>query len=206
MKGVVIGVTGGVATGKSALAGLWRRSGAAYYSVDAAAHALYGSGTTVTAALTARFGPGILGPDGAIHRPRLAAAALRNRPSLRALDAIVHPPLARASVAALHRLAARHPAVIVEAGPLLFSLGLDRLCDRVVLVRCSRAERIRRLIASQPGGRVRAGRRLAVFGAAERLLERAARGRRNLTVIRTDGPASRLASLAAGLWRRAGRR
>ncbi len=206
MKGVVIGVTGGVATGKSALAGLWRRAGAAYYSVDAAAHALYAPGTGVTAALAARFGPGILGPDGAVNRPRLADSALRDGPSLRALDVIVHPPLARAAAAALRRLAARHPAVVVEAGPLLFALGLDRLCDRVVLVRCARAERVRRLAASRAPGGVGTGRRLGVFGAAERRMERAARGRRNLTVVRTDVPAPRLASLAAGFWRRAGGR
>src|SRR5687768_14501001 len=96
-RGWVIGLTGGTGAGKSALAARLRRLGAAYYSVDRAAHDLYRPGTPVSRALARRFGPGIRSAPGGIDRARLGAAVFGSAARLAALDRIVRPVLARTS-------------------------------------------------------------------------------------------------------------
>ena len=73
----VVGLTGGVAAGKSTLAEGLRRCGAGYYSVDSAAHALYLPGTPVWRSVVGMFGDDIAGPDGAIDRVKLGDKAVQ---------------------------------------------------------------------------------------------------------------------------------
>jgi dephospho-CoA kinase len=194
----VIGLTGGTATGKSHLAGLFRRAGAAYYSVDEAAHALYAPGQPAARAIARVFGRSILLPGGGVNRAGLAAVVSRDPGALRRLESILHPRLGRTARAAVVRLRRRHVVTVVEAGPLLFSLGLHRVCDRAILVRCPRRVRVARLRAARGWSRAEAERRLRLFAPAERRLARQAGAFARL--VRLDG------SLAPGrLAVRAGR-
>ncbi len=201
-RGWVIGLTGGTGAGKSALAARLRRLGAAYYSVDRAAHDVYRPGTPVQRALARRFGPAVVSASGGIDRARLGAAAFGSAAGLAALDRIVHPELARMAGAAVRRLASRHPLVAVEAGAILFALGLDRLCDRVVIARAPVAVRLRRLTARGMDRR-EARRRLAALAGVERAMERRAAGCRRAIRVDLGGPVSGLRPLAARLAARA---
>ncbi len=141
----VVGLTGGVAAGKSTLAEGLRRCGAGYYSVDSAAHALYRPGTRVWRSILGIFGEDIAGPDGSIDRVKLGKKARSSAASLARLEKAVHPALSREAQAAVRRLRRKYELTVVEAGPLLFKLGLDRFSDLVVWLDCPRKVRLARL-------------------------------------------------------------
>ena len=86
MNGFVVGITGGVATGKTVLARLLRRQGAAYYSVDEVAHALYRPGFPAYGAILRSFGRGVLAPDGSIDRSKLGARVFSNPAAMKKLE------------------------------------------------------------------------------------------------------------------------
>ena len=98
--GVVIGLTGGIASGKSTLAAALRRRGVAYLSVDAAAHALYRPGRPAHRAIVRAFGRGVLRPGGAVDRTALGRAVFASPAARRRLEAILHPALRRGIPAA----------------------------------------------------------------------------------------------------------
>lgn len=205
-RGWVIGLTGGTGAGKSAIAARLRRVGAAYYSVDRAAHALYRPGTRVHRALVARFGRQIRGAGDVIDRRRLGDAAFSSSAALASLNRIVHPALAREAAAAIRRMGAAHRLVVLEAGPILFALGLDRLADRVVVVRAAPDVRRRRLAGAAGGREGRAGlaKRLAALAPAERAMERAAARCSRAVIVDTTGGAGTLQAAARRLASEAG--
>jgi dephospho-CoA kinase len=194
-RGWVIGITGGTGAGKSALVARLRRLGAAACHVDHLAHALYEPGSRIARAVARRFGSRVAAPDGGIDRARLGEAAFRSAEALAGLDRIVRPALARDARAAVRRMRARHRLVAVEAGAILFDLGLDRLADRVVVMRAPAAVRAARL-ARRGLPAAAARNRLRALAGVERRLE--ARARRCTRAIRVDGggPPARLDALA----------
>ena len=114
---VAIGCTGGIGSGKSTVAALLERRGARIVDADAISHAVIAPGTPGHAAVVARFGARILGPDGSIDRRALAALVFADRAALRDLEAIVHPLV---SVALRQELATAAPDdVVVCVLPLL---------------------------------------------------------------------------------------
>jgi dephospho-CoA kinase len=88
---VAIGCTGGIGSGKSTVAALLERRGARLVDVDAISHAVTAPGAPGHSAVVARFGEGILGPDGSIDRGSLAAVVFADRTARRDLERIVHP-------------------------------------------------------------------------------------------------------------------
>jgi len=198
MAGFVIGLTGGTGTGKSALAGYLRRLGAACYSVDVAAHVLYARDRGLAERLAGAFGARVLGPAG-VDRGVLGSLAFRSAPALARLNAAVHPLLRREARAAIGRMRRRHRVIVVEAGAILFDLGLAALSDRIVVTRCPGDVRRRRL-ARRPGlPAAEASRRLALLRPAEMRMLAAARRCRRAGVLETGGPPEALAALAARL-------
>jgi len=203
MHGTVIGISGGTGTGKSALAGYLRRAGAACYSVDIAAHRLYAAGGPLAGRIVRVFGAGVEARGGGVDRGALGDAVFGSASALRKLDAMVHPVLRREALAAIARIRSRFPVVVVEAGAILFALGLDRAADRIVLTVCPRAVRLRRLVRGRGLGAAEATRRLAAFRATEARMLKAARGRRRTRVLDTGGSPARLEAAAADLMREA---
>lgn len=131
MSRVVIGLVGGIASGKSTVARLWaleRR--AVHVDADAIARRILDR-PEVRAALRRRL-PGA-GTRGGIRREMLAERVFSDRSALRVLEEITHPPIRRAVVLALKR--ARAPFVLLDAA-LLQETGADELCDAVVYVAC----------------------------------------------------------------------
>ena len=141
-----IALTGGIATGKSYALEQFRRRGIPCLDADELAHGTTAAGTEATAAIAARFGAGILSPDGAVDRGKLGPIVFADPAARRDLEAIVHPTVYRAIAAGIRafELSGTYPFVVVDV-PLLFETGGDEAFDRVIVTVCPREMQIARL-------------------------------------------------------------
>jgi len=139
-----VGLTGGIASGKSTVAGFFGELGADVIDTDAISREQVAPGTPALARIVERFGQGVLTPEGALDRRRLRAIVFADPASRRDLEAILHPPI-RAE--ALARAAASGAAYAMLVVPLLFESGFHRLVDRTLLVDCPESQQIERLMA-----------------------------------------------------------
>jgi dephospho-CoA kinase len=130
----VIGLVGGVASGKSMVAAQFEKLGCRVVDADRIAHELLREGA-IRQALRNRFGDGILDPSGEIDRRLLAERVFASTEDREALESVVHPEIERRVAEALE--AGRRsdaPAVVLDA-PLILEKGLDRLCQVVVYIK-----------------------------------------------------------------------
>lgn len=140
----VIGLTGGIGTGKSTVAAMLQRLGAAVIDADEAARAVVEPGTPGLEEVVREFGPEIA-PDGRLDRRRLADRVFNDPEALARLNAITHP-LVREWMAAKTLAAFEAGAVVVvQDVPLLFENNLERLFRGVILVYAPAEEQVRRL-------------------------------------------------------------
>jgi dephospho-CoA kinase len=144
---LTIGLTGGIASGKSTVAQLLARRGARVVDADRVAHETYAPGTPGFNAVVAAFGPDIAGSNGAIDRRALGRIVFEDPAALERLTDIVWP-LIRARVEALRdeALAADTPAFVVEAVALR-EAGWNDLFDTIWLVRSPKPAVRDRLLA-----------------------------------------------------------
>ena len=141
----LIGLTGGVGSGKSTVAGILRELGAAVIDADEATHAVYEPGTAGFEAVVREFGESIV-RDGRIDRERLGRLVFNDEESRRRLNAIVHP-LVREWMAARTAEAIEGGAqVVVQDVPLLYENGLEGLFSSVVLVYAPEEVQVERLV------------------------------------------------------------
>ena len=126
----ILGLTGSIGMGKSTAARMFEREGVPVFDADAEVHRLQGPGGALVAAIEARF-PGTTGPHG-VDRQKLGAHVLGNTHELAALEAIVHPAVAKAQ----HRFLMRHRArdVVILDSPLLFEKGGWRRVGAIAVV------------------------------------------------------------------------
>lgn len=141
-----VGLTGGIASGKSTVARHFGHLGALVLDADALAHDVLAPGRTAHTAVVERFGREVLGPDGRIDRGRLGQIVFSDAAGLAALNAIVHPEV-RAELARRTeecRRTGRAWLVVYDAA-LLVETGEYRALDRLIVVRCARETQERRL-------------------------------------------------------------
>ena len=139
-----IGLTGGIGSGKSTVAGLLAARGARIVDADRIAREVVEPGTPGLEAVAAAFGQEVLTPEGALDRPALAAVVFADPDARRRLDGIVHP-LVRAR--ATEMVAAAPPdAVVVQDVPLLVETGQAGSYDLVLVVEADLDTRVRRLV------------------------------------------------------------
>lgn len=143
---LVIGISGQTGAGKSTLANLLSQRGfGENLEVDAIGHELLAD-SEVKQALVRMFGPEIIGADGAVCRRSLGRKAFVSEEATAALNSIMHPAMVRmVSERIAASRASGRPSIIVNAA-LLFSMGLDRLCNRLVYVQADPEVRLRRLV------------------------------------------------------------
>ncbi|HJQ98343.1 MAG TPA: dephospho-CoA kinase [Candidatus Polarisedimenticolaceae bacterium] len=143
------GLTGGLASGKSTVAAMFRRLGALHLDADVIAHELLAPGGRAEAEVVARFGPGILGTDGAIDRGALGAIVFADPAALADLNAIVHPKVREEIARRLAREASSaSPAeVALVDAPLLVEAGMHGELDAVVVVTCPPEVQVARAVA-----------------------------------------------------------
>lgn len=128
---LVIGLVGGVAAGKSAVAKMFAEHGLAVVDADAAARAA-AADPEVVARLRADFGPDVA-PAGQLDRSALAAKVFGDAGARNRLEAILHPPILARIDQALQQAQAAGTSALLDA-PLLFETGLDARCAAVVFV------------------------------------------------------------------------
>jgi dephospho-CoA kinase len=130
-----VGLTGGVACGKSTVGQILVRRGARYLSADELAHQLYAPGAVAYEGVVGAFGREILRPDGTIDRKKLAGAAFPGR--IQELNAIVHPAVVSAQNRWMSQAERDDPEgiAIVEAA-LLLEAGAQKDFDKIVVVTC----------------------------------------------------------------------
>ncbi len=143
----VIGLTGGIASGKSAVATLLRARGAAIVDADQVAREVVLPGQPAFAELVARFGMAIVAADGTLDRKALGARVFGDADARRDLDAITHPRIAAASQAAIARLAAAGAPVVFYEAALLIENQVHRGLDGVIVVAAAPAIQAQRLAA-----------------------------------------------------------
>lgn len=140
----VIGLTGGIGSGKSTAARMFGELGAAIIDTDDIAHELTAPGGGAMPAIRERFGSDFLTQSGALDRARMRLLVFRDEDSKKILESILHPLIRAESVTRI--AASRRPYVVVVV-PLLLETGAYReLTDRVLVVDCPEAEQVHRVM------------------------------------------------------------
>nr|MDD6335137.1 dephospho-CoA kinase [bacterium] len=127
----VIGIVGGIGSGKSTVAGYFAARGVPVLDADAIYHELTLPGEACWQALVAAFGRGILAPDGELDRPALAKVVFADDKQRAHLNEITHPIVRREIVRRLELLRRSGTKWALIDAPLLYEGGLDSLCDQV---------------------------------------------------------------------------
>jgi dephospho-CoA kinase len=159
---LLIGLTGGIGSGKSTVSAGLAQQGATVIDADAIVHELQEPGTEVFAAIVERFGHSILDPGGALDRQALADRVFADPEELAALNAIVHPAVG-AEIA--ERLGAARPDdIVIMDVPLLVESGRDDMAGTIV-VDLPVDEAVRRLVGyrgfTEADARARIGRQVS---------------------------------------------
>jgi dephospho-CoA kinase len=152
----VIGLTGGIGSGKSTVADRFAARGIEVVDTDAIAHELTGPAGAAMPALAAAFGSGVVRPDGGLDRPAMRQLVFADPPLRKKLEDILHPLIRQESAS---RCAAAASPYVILAVPLLVESGTYReRCDRILVVDCDEAMQISRVMARSglPEAEVRA--------------------------------------------------
>jgi dephospho-CoA kinase len=139
-----VGLTGGVACGKSTVAKMFADLGAEIVDADAIAHELYRPGQEVLQELVRHFGQEILKPDGELDRAKLATLVFDGG-RVEELNKIVHPAVIRQQDQWMRSLGDKDPyAVAIVEAALIFEAGVKDHFDRIMVVTCKPAQKIAR--------------------------------------------------------------
>lgn len=148
-----VGLTGGIASGKTLVSRLFAAHGVPVIDTDELAREVVAPGSAGLAAVRARFGDAVIAPDGQLDRRALRARVFADPAARRDLEAITHPRI-RALVE--QRAAAAQGPYQVHVVPLLVEAGREASVDRVLVVDCPEALQIARLLQRDGGGREQA--------------------------------------------------
>jgi len=140
----VIGLTGGIATGKSTVSAILRDLGAALIDADEIARQVVEPGSAVLPEIERRF-PGVVGKDGRLDRTTLAERIFGNPEDRAALNALLHPRIQQAFVEKTAALAEQGEQLVIYDAALLIENGLHEKMDGVILVTAPRETQITRL-------------------------------------------------------------
>ena len=142
----IIGITGNIACGKTAVGHMLLEAGAErYIDADSVVHKLYQSGQAIAVQVTEAFGPGVIASNGDIDRKALGAIVFQDTEAMRRLEAIVHPAV---SEALAHELASVNLSdiVVIDAVKLLEG-GSGKFCQSKWMVVCPEEQEYARLVA-----------------------------------------------------------
>jgi dephospho-CoA kinase len=146
----LIGLLGGVASGKSMVADMFRRLGAEVLDADRVGHEVLRM-PAVRAAVGGRWGKDVIGPDGEVNRPALAKIVFAAPPDglreLAELERITHPEIRRRLQAEVAELARRGAKMAILDAPVMLKAGWSQLCDALVFVDAPADQRQARAMA-----------------------------------------------------------
>jgi dephospho-CoA kinase len=176
-----IGLTGGIATGKSYVRARFESLGVPTIDADLLAREAVAPGTEGLAAVARRFGSGVLDSAGALDRQALARIVFADPAARRDLEGIVHPFVRRRADEWFRSLDPKRVPFAVADIPLLFETGGQGAYDAVVVTACDPEEQVRRIVARDRVSESEAQQRLAAQLPIDEKVLRAD------FVIRTDG-------------------
>ncbi|MDI3462235.1 MAG: Dephospho-CoA kinase [Nitrospira sp.] len=143
---MLVGLTGGVATGKSTVAKMFRQCGAVVIDADELAREVVRPGKPAWREIVMAFGKSILHPDRTIDRHALGAIVFHDKKNLRRLERIIHPRVAREQAKLAKRAERKDPkAIVIYDVPLLFEADIDKRVDKIIVVTADRDTQIARL-------------------------------------------------------------
>lgn len=140
-----VGLTGGIACGKSTVAGMFGELGVPVVDADQLARDVVAPGTDGLMAVVEAFGPEFLLADGSLDRDKLGALVFADDEARRRLNGILHPRIQQASMAALASLQGHNSPYLLYDAALLVENGLHRMFPALVVVRADRATQLARL-------------------------------------------------------------
>ncbi|MGJ8687372.1 MAG: dephospho-CoA kinase [Spongiibacteraceae bacterium] len=157
---LVIGLTGGIGSGKSAVSQRFENLGITVVDADIIAREVVGLGSKALSTIAAHFGDGILLPDGALNRPLLRQKIFSDSEQKQWLEQLLHPLIGEET---LRQLSVATGPYVIYTSPLLLESGQEALCEEVVVVDISEdlqlsrtmgrdsneKEQVQRIIASQ---------------------------------------------------------
>lgn len=190
----LIGLTGGIGAGKSSVSALLAARGAVIVDADALTRDLQRPGEPVFEAIVARFGAGVVAPDGTLDRPALAAVAFGDTQALADLQALVHPAVGAAIAGAIAGHAGTDRVVVLDVPLLVESSNPRADLAGLLVVDCPVEVAVERLVRQRGMDEADARARVARQATREQRLERADH------VIDNSGPPEALPALAAAAW------
>jgi dephospho-CoA kinase len=186
-----VGLTGGIGSGKSAVAQLFAGHGAAVIDSDDIAHELSGPGGAAIGKIRTAFGAGMIRPDGSLNRDRMRTLVFGDAAARERLEKILHPLIREESTRRAMRAAGPYIVFVI---PLLIEGGLDRSrIQRVLVVDCIEAQQIARVMERS---RLQEREIRAILSAQASRAERLAQAE---DVIDNSGPRQALAPQVARL-------
>ena len=185
-----IGLTGGIASGKSTVADLFAELGAAIIDTDVIAREVVAPGQPALEEIAEEFGASVIGADGALDRAALRSIVFSDNQARKRLEAITHPRIGEETRRQSDLAAGPYQLIVV---PLLVDSALRSFVDRVLVVDCEENTQIKRLVARDGGSEADARRILAAQASRTERLEIAD------DVIRNDGGVPELRRQVAAL-------
>jgi dephospho-CoA kinase len=190
----IVGLTGNIAAGKSEVARRLAARGATIIDADQLAREAVAVGSPTLAAIVKRWGPTAVTADGTLDRAELRRIIFANEAERGALEAIVHPEVARLRARDVEKARAAGATVVICDIPLLFEAGLEGTVDAIILVDAPAAVRRERLIKRRGLPPAEADAMLAAQWPSERKRERAT------WIIDNDGALSALDARVDAIW------
>ena len=158
---LLVGLTGGLATGKSTVSATLRALGAVVLDADVLAREVVEPGQPALAEIAREFGPSVLRPDGTLDRKKLAAIVFAEPARRQRLEAITHPAIRHRFLARLAELEAQgYEGVVVWDAPVMIESGGHKAMDRLIVVVADAATQQARAVA-RDGDRADVERRIA---------------------------------------------
>ena len=188
----VVGITGGVGSGKSTAASCLKKHGAVVVDADEISRTLTKNGSPVIAEISQAFGAQILHADGSLNRSALAALVFSDSKALEKLNAIMHPKIRMEAIRQIEACAIDQ--IVVYDMPLLIETDSVALCDVVIVVDLDTKEQIERLVKN---------RGMSHEEAEARIRNQATREQRNLVatwVIDNSKTTKELEQECASVW------
>jgi dephospho-CoA kinase len=143
---MILGLTGGIASGKSSIADLFVECGALLVSADLLAREVVNPGSPTLAKLVKAFGDEILTPGGSLNREIMAQRVFADPAARRHLESIIHPAIAHLAECRLTELKSSPHDLIVYEAPLLFEAGAESRVDQILVVLIDPATQLSRLM------------------------------------------------------------
>lgn len=191
----IVGLTGGIASGKSAAAAHLKSLGAVVVDADAISHALTLPGGQALPAIREAFGDGVFDAHGALDRSKLGALVFGNLRQRRALEGILHPMIQRQMMQEIDQAGERGDPVVVLNVPLLFECGMDALCDETWVMALEVEQQLERVMARDHLSREAAQERIDSQMPLRDKLQRAT------VSVRTGRPIEQTRQELSQLWR-----